>query len=225
MHYEWTTKSFPDSVPWDYAYYVIPNDAAAHEGGYLHDQRPGLSKILEDVVEAMPIDFHWQLRNSPQDIHLNLPGEFTHGLGYSFDKDPDFRYCATSMSLKYGIETYENYWLGICRMTGGSSGGPMVKDLDDNGRGTVVSINSWGYTHKYVLSLSLSISGTSNQILCSQNLLLYFLSSSSYFLHSPGMGGPKLATAAGSHAECLYERARTAKFEDVVDRGVIVADC
>ena len=189
VHYEWTTKGFPDSVPWDFAYYVIPNLSEAHEGGFMHNKNPGLSKILEEVVEALPIDFDWQLVNSPQDIHLDVPGEFTHGLGYSFDRDPDFRYCATSMSLKYGIETYENYWLGICRMTGGSSGGPMIKDLDDEGRGTVVSINSWGYTT------------------------------------SPGMAGPKFATAAGSHAECLYDRARSAKFEDVVDRGVVVADC
>jgi len=150
VHYEWTTKGFPQSVPWDYAYYVIPNLEEVHEGGYIHEEQQELSKILEEIVEPMPIDFEWQLRSTnPEDVHLAendmAPGEFTHGLGYSFNKDPSFQYCATSMTTKFGINSYENYWLPTCEMTGGSSGGPWLKDTDSDGRGTVISINSWGY--------------------------------------------------------------------------------
>lgn len=72
--------------------------------------------------------------------------DFTTGLGYSFDKDPDFRYCAGEMSTKFGIKTYENLWIDVCEMTGGSSGGPWMINTDSKGKGTVVSVNSWGYT-------------------------------------------------------------------------------
>ena len=147
VDYEWTTKNFPQSVPWDYAMYVIPNDPAAHEGGFIHKHQPNLSKILEDIVEPMPIDFEWQL--PPSSVHDIQPGEFTHGLGYSFNKDPAFRYCATEMTSKFGIKSYENLWLDSCEMTGGSSGGPWLKDTDTDGRGTVISINSWGYASSH----------------------------------------------------------------------------
>jgi hypothetical protein len=146
VHYEWTTKGFPNSVPWDYAYYVIPNDPAAHIEGFIHEGQPDLSRILEEIVEPMPIDFDWRVRESSvASTHLNLPGEFTHGLGYSFNRDPSFRYCADAAGTKFGISTYENLWMDGCAMTGGSSGGPWLKDTDSEGRGTVISINSWGY--------------------------------------------------------------------------------
>ena len=146
VHYEWTTKGFPYSVPWDYAYYVIPNDPAAHIGGFIHEGQPELSRILEEIVEPIPIDFDWRVRESSvASTHLNLPGEFAHGLGYSFNRDPSFRYCADAAGTRFGISTYENLWMDGCAMTGGSSGGPWLKDTDSEGRGTVISINSWGY--------------------------------------------------------------------------------
>jgi hypothetical protein len=138
VNYEWTINSFPHSVPWDYAFYVIPNRNEVHESGFIHQNQPNLSKILEEIVEPMPVDFNWRIDGNP--------GEFTHGLGYSFNKDPAFRYCATNMSTKFGISTYRNLWLDTCKMTGGSSGGPWLKDTDTNGRGTVISVNSWGYS-------------------------------------------------------------------------------
>ena len=146
VHYEWTTKGFPNSVPWDYAYYVIPNDPATHIAGFIHEGQPELSRILEEIVEPMPIDFDWRARESSvASTHLNLPGEFVHGLGYSFNRDPSFRYCADAAGTRFGISTYENLWMDGCAMTGGSSGGPWLKDTDSEGRGTVISINSWGY--------------------------------------------------------------------------------
>lgn len=144
VHYEWTTKGFPHSVPWDYAYYVIPNDVSAHLGGFIHENQKDLSRILEEIVEPMPIDFNWRLSSS-RTSHLTTKGEFAHGLGYSFNRDPAFRYCASNTITKFGVPTYENLWLESCAMTGGSSGGPWLKDTDTDGRGTVISINSWGY--------------------------------------------------------------------------------
>ena len=136
VDYQWTQQGFPNSVPYDFAFYVIPNDVNVHEKGYLHYQDPSLSEILPDLVEPMPIDFNFNQYSQ----------EITTGLGYSFDKDPDFRYCAGELSTKYGIRTYENLWIGVCEMTGGSSGGPWMVNTDSNGRGRVVSVNSWGYT-------------------------------------------------------------------------------
>lgn len=132
----WTQQGFPNSVPYDYAFYVIPNDVNAHQKGYLYDQDPNLSELLPDLTEPIPVNWNYDHRAA----------DFTTGLGYSFDKDPDFRYCAGPLSTKYGIQTYENLWIGVCEMTGGSSGGPWMIGTDSDGRGTIVSVNSWGYT-------------------------------------------------------------------------------
>lgn len=47
-----------------------------------------------------------------------------------------------------GVSWYTNLWLDGCAMTGGASGGPWVHDMDEEGTGTLVSVNSWGFTHK-----------------------------------------------------------------------------
>jgi len=136
VDYRWTQQGFPNSVPYDYAFYVIPNDKSAHEPGYLHYGANPPSELLPEVAAPMPMNWNYN----------HYASDFTTGLGYSFDKDPDFRYCAGEMSTKFGIKTYENLWIGVCEMTGGSSGGPWMINTDSEGRGTVVSVNSWGYT-------------------------------------------------------------------------------
>ena len=55
--------------------------------------------------------------------------------------------------------------------------------------GTVVSVNSWGYSS------------------------------------SSGMAGPNLSTETGSHAECLFERAKSAPLYGVANGGLVVYDC
>ena len=136
VDHRWTKQGFPHSVPYDYAFYVIPNDVSAHEKGYLHYGNPALSQLLPDIAEPIPVNWSYN----------HYGADFTTGLGYSFDKDPDFRYCSGPVSTKFGIKTYENLWIDVCEMTGGSSGGPWMIDTDSNGRGTVISVNSWGYT-------------------------------------------------------------------------------
>jgi len=138
VDYEWSTRRFPSSVPWDYAIYVIPNVPESHQPGYIYDRQPELSSTLEDVVTRFPIDFTYDQKTAP--------ATHTHGMGYTFSKDPDFRYCAKDLSTKYGISSYENLWLSVCDMSGGSSGGAWMKDTKDDGSGTIISINSWGYS-------------------------------------------------------------------------------
>ncbi|KAL7537775.1 hypothetical protein ACHAWF_005892 [Thalassiosira exigua] len=186
VDYEWSIRTFPDSVPWDYGYYVIPNDPEAHEGGFIHAGQPELSATLEEIVEPLEVDFAF---DGEGDGRTGRGGAFAHGLGYSFDLDPSYRYCASEVGVRRGIDAYENLWIGVCEMTGGSSGGPWMTEVDRAGRGTVVSVNSWGYAT------------------------------------SPGMAGPRLSTAKGSKAECLYERALAADFDEVVDGGIVVDDC
>lgn len=181
VDYEWTTKSFPLSVPWDYAFYVIPNTNEAHTPGFIYKTQPELSRILEDVVERFPIDFTYD--------QSTAPATMVHGLGYTFSKDPDFRYCAQALGTKYGISTYENLWLSPCDMSGGSSGGPWMKDTMSDGTGTIISVNSWGYSS------------------------------------STGMAGPNFYTEGGSRVECLFERAKSADFNEAKDGGIIVSDC
>ncbi|HYC37046.1 MAG TPA: hypothetical protein VEC19_11520 [Usitatibacter sp.] len=120
----WTTRTFPDNIPWDYAFYVVP-DSGAHQAG----AGAAVDK-LDDAVTAMDVSF-----SSPS------LGVLTHALGYSYSEDPKFMYCADSLSQ----ESAANWWLGNCGLSGGSSGGPWAQPFT-NGNGPIVSVNSWGYT-------------------------------------------------------------------------------
>ena len=123
----WTTRTFPDNVHWDYAYYVVP-DSGAHTAGIA-----AASDVLDAAVAPMSISF-----STPS---LNL----THALGYSYDADPDFMYCADIMQALDA----DNWWLGNCGLSGGSSGGPWVQPMNTGtGNGPVMSVNSWGYTNQ-----------------------------------------------------------------------------
>ena len=123
----WTTRTFPDNIPWDYAFYVVPN-TGAHQAGLTT-----VSDALETAVAPMSISF-------------SAPSlELTHALGYSYDADPDFMYCADVMQ---SLDA-DNWWLGNCGLSGGSSGGPWVQQMNLNtGDGPIMSVNSWGYTNQ-----------------------------------------------------------------------------
>ena len=122
----WTTRTFPDNVAWDYAYYVV-NDSGAHQAGLA-----AAASQLDAAVVPMDVSF------SAVSI-----GSVTHALGYSYDVDPQFMYCTDPMQNMDAA----NYWLPNCGLSGGSSGGPWSQPFNvSTGNGPIISVNSWGYT-------------------------------------------------------------------------------
>ena len=118
---DWTMRTFPDNIPWDYAYYVVPDG--------------GANGSLADAAGTLPIDF------TTADVQI---GAHTHALGYSYSDDPNFMYCAEGLATE---STYGDYWLPSCGLSGGSSGGPWIQPMDvATGSGSIISVNSWGYT-------------------------------------------------------------------------------
>ncbi len=118
----WTTRTFPDNIPWDYGFYVV-SDEGAHEGA-------SAPEALDAAVPELTVKF-----TAP------AVGDTSTALGYSYSNDPYFMYCQEPM----GTNGSANYWLPSCDLSGGSSGGPWLQPLDA-GSGTVISVNSWGYT-------------------------------------------------------------------------------
>ncbi len=127
----WTTRTFPDNIQWDYAYYIV-DDSGAHAGAGSEDQ-------LEMAVEELSIDF-----STPPVVDLpTSDADRTYALGYSYSDDPKFMYCAEDMTREGTV----NWWLPNCGLSGGSSGGPWVQPMSEGtGAGPIVSVNSWGYT-------------------------------------------------------------------------------
>ena len=128
----WTASTFPNNIPWDYAYYVV-SDSGSHSGN-------GSGGALDSAVGTLGIDF------LPPYVDDGDPGanslDFTHALGYSYSDDPNFMYCAEDMTT----EGADNWWLPSCDLSGGSSGGPWVQPMNEgNGSGPIISVNSWGY--------------------------------------------------------------------------------
>jgi hypothetical protein len=119
----WTLSTFPNNKEWDYAYYVVSNN---------------LPKKLEDEAGSLPVSF------TTPNYDLADDTDFTHALGYSYEHDPEFRYCAEEMET----EGLVNWWLPSCGLSGGASGGPWIQPMSTTspGEGIVMSVNSWGYT-------------------------------------------------------------------------------
>ena len=130
----WTTSTFPNNIPWDYAYYVV-NDSGAHAGTAVS------SGALD--VEAGSVDVDFIAPVNDDGTAGSATADFTYGLGYSYSDDPNFMYCADDMT------TYDadNWWLPICGLSGGSSGGPWIQDMNvAAGDGSIISVNSWGFS-------------------------------------------------------------------------------
>lgn len=101
-----------------------------------HSGTSTASDALATVVGSLPIQF-----SAP--AVLSGPSGFTHALGYSYNNDPEFQYCAETLS---STSDFGSLALFSCEMTGGSSGGPWIQPMDiATGEGPIVSINSWGY--------------------------------------------------------------------------------
>jgi len=121
----WTTSTFPANIPWDYAFYVV-KDTGSHSG----------SAALE-ALDAAAGDLLVQTTSLP------TADVFTHALGYSYDVDPNFMYCAQNLGTE---SSYGDWWLSTCGLSGGSSGGPWLQPVNA-GEGPIISVNSWGYTN------------------------------------------------------------------------------
>jgi hypothetical protein len=131
----WTERTFPNNIPWDYAYYVV-EDTGAHAGA------GASSENLEHAVQPVAVDF-----NEPDHDDGTAGAEtndFTHALGYSYSEDPMLMYCAEDMATEGAL----NWWLPNCGLSGGSSGGPWVQPMSSAGMGSLISVNSWGYTNE-----------------------------------------------------------------------------
>jgi hypothetical protein len=126
----WTTSTFPNNIPWDYAYYVV-SETGAHSGNEALDS-------LEGEVGGLSINFD---PPSIDDGTSSNDTDYTHGIGYSYADDPDLMYCAENMTTEGDV----NWWLPNCGLSGGSSGGPWIQPMT-NGEGPIISVNSWGYT-------------------------------------------------------------------------------
>lgn len=127
----WTTRIFPNNIAWDYAFYVVA-DSGAHTGA------AATSPALDVAAGSLPVSFGTV---SVNDGAGSL--DFTHALGYSYSEDPKFMYCAEDMTTNGAV----NWWLPSCGLSGGSSGGPWVQPMNA-GSGSIMSVNSWGYTNQ-----------------------------------------------------------------------------
>jgi hypothetical protein len=124
----WTTRTFPNNVHWDYAFYVV-KDAGAHSAGL-----SAATDQLDAAVIAMDVSFA-----------APTAGSVSHALGYSYSVDPQFMYCADPMQNLNA----DNWFLPNCGLTGGSSGGPWSQPFNvTTGNGPIISVNSWGYTNQ-----------------------------------------------------------------------------
>jgi len=128
----YTATTFPNNNAWDYAFYVV-SDIGAHTSGF----RTDVGDALDLAAGSMGLSF------SQPSHDTNDGSDFTSALGYSYDADPNFMYCAEDMTTTNGTV---NWWLPSCGLTGGSSGGPWVQPMTA-GSGPIISVNSWGYTN------------------------------------------------------------------------------
>ena len=188
----WTTGKFPDNVAWDYAFYVV-SDTGAHSTA-----TTGIPSSTTDALDSsagsLPVSFGTVLFNDGTTGKESA--DFTHALGYSYNVDPQFRYCAEDMTTV--LNSTVNWWLPSCGLSGGSSGGPWVQKLvtdgtsPDFGRGPIISVNSWGYTNQPGMAGPKLVATTAERIFC-------YAKSSDFFSASDGAEG---IIVSGSSSGC-----------------------
>ena len=113
----WADRTWSSNLYWDYAYYVV-DDTDAHQGPV------SVNDALDEAVDTLPIDF--------TSYTLNAYG---YALGYPYNRDPDFRYCADILGSRFG-----GYIMDECNLGGGASGGPWINPFDlQTGSGPIIS--------------------------------------------------------------------------------------
>ena len=148
---DWSTRTFPNNIPWDYAYYVVndADDGDSYDNDSVSDAYSGpvlpINVLtLQAAAGSMPLTFLSPNTNNGDPE----PGsnDYTHALGYSYNEDPKFMYCAEDMAtVDYISNVTANWWLMHCNLSGGSSGGPWLQPMVDSNN-YIISVNSWGYT-------------------------------------------------------------------------------
>lgn len=132
----WTTRTFPNNIEWDYAYYVV-SDTGSHAAG----TATSTDSSLDTAAGSLAVNFLTAVIDDGDPSASSV--DFTHALGYSYSDDPNFMYCAEDMTTEGAV----NWWLASCALSGGASGGPWVQPMDEaTGTGPIISVNSWGYT-------------------------------------------------------------------------------
>ena len=126
---DWSSRTFPNNIPWDYAFYVVPA-AGAHSGPSNRPDGTEISDNLEAAAGSLDVSF------LPPDMSLS------HALGYSFNHDPNFMYCAQQLGTQ-SAQNFNALWMSGCGLTGGSSGGPWIQGSAESHK--VMSVNSWGF--------------------------------------------------------------------------------
>lgn len=124
---DWTIRTFPANAAWDYGFYVVKN-ANSHLGN------GGDSNLVLDVAVGNPLAVSYS---------TSISIAYTYAMGYSYNQDPKFMYCAQTLGTTTALFPAGQWWLSACGLTGGSSGGPWMQT---NGSGPVFSVNSWGYS-------------------------------------------------------------------------------
>lgn len=124
---DWSSRTFPANAPWDYGFYVV-NNANSHLGN------GGDATLVLDVAIGNPLAVSYS---------TSIPIAYTYALGYSYNQDPKFMYCAQTLGTNTALVPTGQWWLSSCGLTGGSSGGPWMQT---SGSGPVFSVNSWGYS-------------------------------------------------------------------------------
>jgi hypothetical protein len=122
---DWSSRSWPENIPWDYGYYVVRPD------GFDDGSQNPVEAPLEAIAGVLRVQFS----------EAPTLGDPTHALGYSYSDDPNVMYCSEGL----GVNGADNWWLSQCGLGGGSSGGPWMQPVS-GGDGPVISVNSWGYS-------------------------------------------------------------------------------
>ena len=75
----------------------------------------------------------------------NSSSDYTHALGYSYDEDPKFMYCAEDMRQL----DQANWWLRQLRPLRRLVRRPVDAAVQrGTATGSLISVNSWGYTNQ-----------------------------------------------------------------------------
>lgn len=130
---EWTATDLFTTSAW-----VTTSNAFDHDAGFAVVMQPGASSLEQALIDA---------------------GAGTPGITFSSDHTGDYFSFGYPAAQKYKGQTLtycagpvstdldSNNTLALaCDMTGGSSGGPWLRDFDESlGTGTINSLNSYGY--------------------------------------------------------------------------------